>query len=150
MRSNKLLFHVFAGLLAATALHGVGPVAFAARANDVVKYEKRLEDLINQYRVRNDLSVLATDSTLATLAREHSAAMAKKSRLSHDGMPSRVTRSRFAMCVENVGWNYPTPEGQFDGWRTSPGHNQNLLDRRVERMGIAIVDGYVTQIACGK
>ena len=150
MKFAKLPFHLVAGLVAAIAFHGSGPVAVAAGATNVAKYEKKLEELINQYRVRNDLPVLATDSTLATLAREHSAAMAKENRLSHDELPSRVLRSRFAMCVENVGWNYRTPEGQFDGWRTSPGHNHNLLERRVERIGIGIVEHYVTQIACGK
>ena len=54
------------------------------------------------------------------------------------------------MCVENIGWNYRSPEAQFDGWRASPGHDRNMLDRRVDHMGIGIADDYVTLIACGK
>ena len=54
------------------------------------------------------------------------------------------------MCVENIGWNYGSPEGQFDGWRASPGHNRNMLAQHVDRMGIGVVADYVTLIACGK
>ena len=54
------------------------------------------------------------------------------------------------MCVENVGWNYPSPDDQFDGWRSSPGHDHNMLDPRVDRMGVGVVAGYVTMMACGK
>jgi uncharacterized protein YkwD len=75
--------------------------------------------------------------------------MARDKRMHHDGFPSRVQRSGRAMCVENVGWNFATPQAQLDAWRASPGHNGNLLDRRVDRVGIAAAGGYVTLIACG-
>jgi uncharacterized protein YkwD len=96
------------------------------------------------------VSALAVDATVAGLAREHSAAMASAGRLSHDDFPARVRRSGFATCVENVGWNYPSADDQFSGWRSSAAHDQNMLDPRVERIGIAVVDGYVTMIACGR
>ena len=54
----------------------------------------------------------------------------------------------YAMCVENVGWNYATPSDQLDAWRASPGHNRNLLDVRVTHAGIAVAGEYVTLIAC--
>jgi uncharacterized protein YkwD len=76
--------------------------------------------------------------------------MAKAGILSHDDFPSRVRRSGIAMCVENVGWNYRSPEDQFDGWRASPGHNLNMLNPRVDRMGIGAVANYITMIACGR
>lgn len=122
----------------------------AAGQRDPSPYERDLAVLINQYRTRNALPELADDNTLRAIAREHSAAMAKDRRLSHHGMPARVRKSGWGMCVENVGWNYPSAADQFEGWRGSQGHKQNLLDRRVQRIGIGVVDGYVTQIACGK
>ena len=125
-------------------------VAFAALATDRADYPQRLAALVNQYRTSHGLPALILDATVADLAREHSAAMAKKGQLSHDEFPSRVRRSGFAMCVENIGWNYRSPEAQFDGWRASPGHDRNMLDRRVDQMGIGIADDYVTLIACGK
>jgi uncharacterized protein YkwD len=125
-------------------------VAVSAAANKDADYSQRLAALVNQYRVSQGLPALMVDTTVAGLAREHSAAMAKAGQLSHDDFPSRVRRSGLAMCVENVGWNYPSPEDQFDGWRASPGHDRNMLDPRVDRMGIGTVADYVTMIACGK
>lgn len=130
-------------------LHSIA-TATRAEAADESSYVKELAVLINQYRERSQLKALGIDSKLSVLAREHSAAMAKANRLNHDGMPSRVQKSGWAMCVENVGWNYPTAQAQFNGWRESKGHDSNLLDPRVEKMGIGVVSGYVTQIACGK
>jgi uncharacterized protein YkwD len=133
---------VFALSLLPGALVSVGHTA-------APKYAVELGALVNQYRVRKNLPELAINPTLTALAHEHSATMAREGRMSHDAMPSRVRRSGFGMCVENVGWNYPTVREQFDGWRTSPGHDRNLLDRRVAHMGVGVVDGYVTFIACG-
>jgi len=125
-------------------------VAVSARASNDTEYRQRLAALVNQYRASHGLPALIVDTTVASLAREHSATMAKAGQLNHDDFPPRVRRSGLAMCVENVGWNYRSPEGQFNGWRASPGHNRNMLDRRVDRMGIGIVGDYVTLIACGK
>ena len=127
----------------------IGASAISAEADDGGDYPQRLAALVNQYRVSHGLRALIVDTTVAGLALEHSAAMAKAGQLNHDEFPSRVRRSGFAVCVENVGWNYRSPEGQFDGWRASPGHNRNMLDPRVERMGIGTVADYVTMIACG-
>ena len=127
----------------------IGASAISAEADDGGDYPQRLAALVNQYRVSHGLRALIVDTTVAGLALEHSAAMAKAGQLNHDEFPSRVRRSGFAMCVENVGWNYRSPEGQFDGWRASPGHNRNMLDPRVDRMGIGTVADYVTMIACG-
>jgi uncharacterized protein YkwD len=80
--------------------------------------------------------------------REHSVAMSKAGRLSHNEFPSRVRRSGYRMCVENVGWNYRTSDAQLDGWQRSPGHDRNLLDARGTRMGIGVASDYVTFIAC--
>ena len=103
---------------------------------------------MNQYREQLGPRPLGVESELSALAREHSVAMAKTGRLSHDGFPLRVRRSGYRMCVENVGWNYGTSDAQLGGWRRSPGHDRNLLDERVTRMGIGVASDYVTFIAC--
>ena len=112
-------------------------------------YAGRLGELVNAYRTEQGLPPLRVDTTLNALAQEHSAAMAKAGKMSHDEFPSRVRRSGRAMCVENVGWNYPTAQRQFEAWRKSSGHNRNMLDRRVDRMGVGVAGDYVTLIACG-
>ena len=123
------------------------PLAAAETAAEAA-YAKRLAELVNQYRERKGLPALSLERGLGTLAYEHSVAMGAAKRLSHDEFPSRVRRSGREMCVENVGWNYQTADGQFDAWRASPGHDHNLVDKRVERMGIGVAADYVTLIAC--
>jgi uncharacterized protein YkwD len=74
--------------------------------------------------------------------------MANAGRLSHDGFEARFRDSAHAMCVENVGWNYPTPAKQLAAWEDSPGHERNMSDVRVTHMGIGVAANYVTFIAC--
>ena len=139
-----------AALLSALALGGLVPAARAAEPNPGTASVQRMAELVNAYRVRRGLRALEIDATLSSLALEHSGAMAKAGRMSHDDFPSRARRSGLALCVENVGWNFRSPDAQVDGWRASPGHDRNLLDRRVERMGVGVASDYVTLIACGK
>ena len=127
------------------ALALASSLAFAAEPT----LAQRLGDLVNAYRTEHGLPALHVDATLSELAKEHSAAMAKAGKMSHDDFPSRVRRSGRAMCVENVGWNYHTAQRQFDAWRQSGGHNLNMLDRRVDRVGIGVAGDYVTLMACG-
>ncbi len=115
---------------------------------DADRYAERLGELVNQYRARQGNGALLVDGRLVARAREHSVHMAKMGHLSHDDFRSRVRRSGYGRCVENVGWNYRTPEAQLEGWRRSSRHDHNLLDARVKRIGIGIESGYVTFIAC--
>jgi uncharacterized protein YkwD len=127
---------------------GVLELSAATAAED--DYARQLVALVNQYRESHDRPALTVDGTIGGLAREHSLDMSKSGRLNHDGFPFRVKRSGRAMCVENVGWNQPSARSQFDAWRASPGHDHNMLDPRVDRIGIGFAGGYVTMIACGK
>jgi uncharacterized protein YkwD len=133
-------------LLAAAVV--LAALAMPAAAAADTSYATHLGDLVNAYRTERGEKVLAADRTLAALAREHSEAMAKAGRMSHDEFPNRVRRSGSAMCVENVGWYYPGAQAMFDAWRKSSGHDRNMLDRRVQRFGIGVASDYVTFIAC--
>jgi uncharacterized protein YkwD len=112
------------------------------------RYANRLGELVNRYREQQGKPPLVADRALSALAREHSAAMARVGRLSHDDYQSRFRRSGYGMCVENVGWNYPTPQAQLLAWQNSPGHDRNLLDARVQHVGIGAAADYVTLIGC--
>ena len=111
-------------------------------------YAAHLVDLVNQYRQRHHLPQLLLDDRLIRLAQEHAVDMANQRRLSHDGFDGRFKRANRELCVENVGWNYRNAKEQLKGWRNSPGHNVNLLNAEVRRVGIAIVQGYVSYFAC--
>jgi Cysteine-rich secretory protein family/Putative metal-binding motif len=112
-------------------------------------YETQLLELISTYRTSNALSPLGFDALLNSLAAEHSEYMHANSSMNHDGFYDRAARSGFSYCVENVGWNYATPEAQFEGWRNSSGHNQNMLNTHIGYAGISKVGSFVTFLACG-
>jgi uncharacterized protein YkwD len=119
------------------------PVAAAAAT-----YEEELLIQINQYRVEKGLAPLGAARVYDRLAAEHSLAMRKANQLSHDGFKQRFERSRSTSCVENVGWNHPTPLSQFNGWKNSPGHDRNMLAAGITRAGIGKAGPYVTFFAC--
>jgi len=88
------------------------------------------------------------DANFNKLAKSHSQYMQKKNALDHDYFQERFTKSGRSLCVENVGWNYSTPEAQFQAWKTSDGHNKNLLNKKIKHAGIAKSGSYVTFFAC--
>ena len=122
--------------------------AHAASLAEPTAYATELASLVNAYRAAKNAAPLAAEDTLSTIAREHSAAMARAHKLSHDDFQSRFRRSAYSMCVENVGWNYATAPQQLEAWQQSPGHDRNLLDARVTHAGVGVAGDYVTLIAC--
>lgn len=130
------------------ALLSVALLAPSARAGS---YETELLALINAYRTANDLKPLVMRPAYEALALAHSRAMRASRRMSHDGFEKRfnaaVAQGAHG-CVENVGWNYDTPQAQFDGWQHSPGHNRNMLDPQISGAGIAKAGPYTTFFAC--
>jgi uncharacterized protein YkwD len=125
------------------------PAVAAARAVAPTTFEKRTLKLINTYRAQRGLRVLAVREKLYRLSRQHSQYMAATGRLSHDGFYDRYRLSGFSTCVENVAWNYPTPSSLVGGWKSSPGHNANLLNSRIRYAGLTRVGAYATFFACG-
>jgi uncharacterized protein YkwD len=116
--------------------------------NRLSPYEEKLLRHINQYRVMNRLNPLSINENLNRLAKSHSQYMYKKSTLNHDAFDERFKKCRRSYCVENVGWNWPTPEVQLKAWKNSRGHNANLLNKKIKYAGISKVGTYVTFFAC--
>ena len=99
-------------------------------------------DMISQYRRNHGLGPVMLDGSLEAAAQAQSSAMAKADRLSHEVRAPLDARLRDAgipngLAVENVSAGYHTLAEAFSGWRDSPPHNKNLLEKGVRRMGIA-------------
>ncbi|MCL4747397.1 MAG: CAP domain-containing protein [Burkholderiaceae bacterium] len=123
-------------------------VAQSSDFGSVSRYALRVLEVVNEYRARNGLAALRIADDLGSIAQSHSGAMAERRRISHDGFRERFDRTRSRICVENVGVNFTHPEAQVEGWRASPGHDRNLLEPRVTRVGIANTRNFVTFFAC--
>ncbi|PWB62796.1 MAG: hypothetical protein C3F17_10705 [Bradyrhizobiaceae bacterium] len=102
------------------------------------------QSMISGYRQNNGLGPVAVDAELMRLAHEHTRAMVEKNRLEHNlGRPfqERLRRGGYdaKVAVENVSAGYHTLAEAFSGWRDSPPHKANMLNRNVTRMGIAAI-----------
>jgi uncharacterized protein YkwD len=102
------------------------------------------QSMISGYRSNNGLGAVALDPELMKLAEEHSRSMAARDKLDHDvgkasSKRSRGGRAETKMAVENVSAGYHTLAEAFSGWRDSPPHRANMLNKGVTRMGIAAV-----------
>jgi uncharacterized protein YkwD len=105
----------------------------------------------NSYRKRKKLPQLKENAALEAAAAGYAAYLAKHESMGHtaDGRtPSkRVYAQGYQWCfvAENVwgGWRKPqtmladeVARKAMDGWKKSPGHNSNLLEKRVRDIGI--------------
>lgn len=102
------------------------------------------QSMISGYRANNGLGGVTLDPALMKLAEEHSRNMAARDKLDHDvgkGFRQRIAGSRFdaKVAVENVSAGYHTLAEAFSGWRDSPPHRANMLNKGVTRMGIAAI-----------
>ena len=90
---------------------------------------------LNGFRASQGLSQLRIDGTLAALAAEHSADMARRDSLDHDGfMTSRGPRGARA---ENVAYGCRESACVIQQWINSSGHRKNMLIPSLTRYGLA-------------
>lgn len=123
-------------------------IACSAFAIGLNRFEAETLDHINKYRAEHRLAPLMFNEKLQMLAREHSREMYQSHTLGHQNFMQRYRESGRRACAENAGVNSPTPQNQFVGWRNSPNHQRNLVDRKVKYAGVAKVGPYVTFFAC--
>jgi uncharacterized protein YkwD len=99
-------------------------------------------EMISLYRSNHGLGPVAVDTGLEAAAQTQVVAMARANKLSHEVRGSLATRLdssgfRKNAGVENVSAGYHTLAEAFSGWRQSKPHNENMLNPRMRRMGIA-------------
>jgi uncharacterized protein YkwD len=102
------------------------------------------QSMISGYRSNNGLGPVVVDAELMRFANEQARAMAAHDKMDHDVARPFAERIRNAglggtVAVENISAGYHTLAEAFSGWRDSPPHRANMLNRGVTRMGIAAV-----------
>ena len=101
-----------------------------------------LQERLSAYRRAHDLSPVTIDPALMALAQSQANAMARADHLSHEiagNLDHRLDNAHHAKgyAVENVSAGYASADAALAGWERSPGHNLNLLDAKMRKMGIA-------------
>ncbi|HEX3181522.1 MAG TPA: CAP domain-containing protein [Beijerinckiaceae bacterium] len=114
---------------------------------DLAAHEARVDagaarEMISLYRRNHGLGPVAIDPNLEDAARNQVMAMARADKLSHEvggNFTARLDGAGFTKnaAVENVSAGYHTLAEAFSGWRQSKPHNENMLNPRMRRMGIA-------------
>ncbi len=143
-----LLFGVVSGVAALAGCSSeTAPPAEPTFYQDLSKPDTSLDpaaaaSMISGYRRNNDLGPVTVDPELMRMAGEQAHTMAAHDKMDHDiGRPfqDRIRNSPFrnSVAVENISAGYHTLAEAFSGWRDSPPHRANMLNRSVTRIGIA-------------
>ena len=127
-------------LFMGAALHGVG----GASAQRTVA-EQYFVMSVNAERAAAGLPALAWNGPLAYVAHQHAERMAAANTMSHQlrGEPelsqrAAITGTSFPMLAENVGVG-PTAADLHRALMESPHHRENILDPKINSVGIAVV-----------
>ena len=107
--------------------------------------EQYLFNAANQERFQRGLRPLRWDGALYRAAQDHAREMAQRETISHQfaGENSLEVRghyegARFSLIAENVAMA-PSVLQVHTAWMNSPGHRANLLDPRVDSVGISVL-----------
>jgi uncharacterized protein YkwD len=99
----------------------------------------------NQARVAQGLAPLTWDPALASAALKHCMRMADGGPISHQYSDELELSQRagqagahFSLIEENIAMGYNSAQ-IHNAWMNSPGHRDNLLNREVDRVGVAVV-----------
>ncbi len=129
---------------------GIGAASGAARgqesAGQVVRgTAQQLMTLANRARAQAGAGQLQWDDALAAAARDHCVRMASEGPIAHryggeDALSTRAAKAgaHFDLIEENVAVGSSAAQ-IHDAWMHSPGHKANLLNKDVNRVGIAVV-----------
>jgi uncharacterized protein YkwD len=108
--------------------------------------EQILFDSANRERAAQRLRPLHWDNSLAAGARQHAQRMAQQNILSHqlpgeEDFKARALRAgaRFSSLAENIAEG-PDASGVHMQWMNSPPHRENLLDPKLDSIGIGVAE----------
>ena len=91
--------------------------------------------LINAWRIKNNLAPLTLDAGLNAEAMKMAQRDAQADRSVHGVMPT-LARADTSAQVARPSAGYRTAAEAFSGWRDSPGLNSAMLDPKARRIGL--------------
>lgn len=116
---------------------------------------RAIMDFANDARSAAGLQPLQWDQALATAAQTHAERMAREGQLSHQyqeepSLPERAASAgaHFSLIEENIAMA-DSPHRVHDSWMRSPAHHDNLMNPRINRIGVGVVraHGYLFAVA---
>jgi uncharacterized protein YkwD len=139
-----LLFLISFGIDACGALPGGGELEDKTVLVDQPVSSSQMLSMLNAYRQQNGLPPLRHDPKLDQVSQKMARHIAERDSMdtwahSAFGLSQRLDKSGYANYAgaENLGAGYADLPAAFRGWQGSAGHNKNLLNKYVTRVGIA-------------
>ena len=142
---NSLLLWI---ALAVPVLLAQGPGAPNLQSENAQALQPQAEQLFtlaNQTRAAQGLGTLTWDPALATAAMKHCQRMTVEGPISHryggePDLPQRAAAAgaHFSLIEENIAIGN-SPLQIHQGWMNSQGHHDNLLNPKIDRIGVALV-----------
>ncbi len=117
--------------------------------------EQKFLKLINDYRQDKGLTTLTLSDTLTVASERHSEDMGRHNFFAHESLKSshfpagskpwdRMKLSGYnhpnALMAENLAAGYESAQQNFEVWRASTSHNENMLEGDLRAIGIARVN----------
>ena len=130
-------------LAAAIACLAASPVH--AQNQNPDQGQQRVMDLTNQARAQAGLPPLKWDPALAAAAYTHDQRMVQEGPISHryggePDLPERASTAgaRFSLVEENIAVA-SSPDQVHDLWMHSQGHHDNLMNPKIDSIGVALI-----------
>lgn len=113
----------------------------------------QLVDLINTFRLQNDIPTIQVDESLSTVAMNHSKDMYTNNYVSHESPTYGSLKQRleeesiqYGDVKENLAKSYFDAIEAAHGWLNSEHHREVLLDESFTHVGAGVFFNYYTQI----
>jgi uncharacterized protein YkwD len=107
--------------------------------------QQQILALVNRQRQRSGCEPVTIDRRLIDAANRHAADMARRDYFEHsspngDRAGERVSESgyRWRWYGENIARGQQSPWDAMDGWMNSPEHRENILDCKLDQMGVGL------------
>ena len=143
----NLNFQATAALLLAATLAGCASFQSETRNAELTQIAINKQEALRQtnaWRAQHSLPPLKLDPHLSQVSQDMANHIArldslKTRRHSSTSLIRRTQTSGYKSKAgaENLGAGYASISAAMTGWKTSPDHNKNLLNKRVTHMGIA-------------
>lgn len=139
-----LILALAVSLNACGVLPGGGELEDEIVLTDQPVDKSQLLSLINSYRRQNNLPALKHDPVLDEVSQKMARHIAERDSMdtwqhSSFGLSQRLSKANYGNYAgaENLGAGYADLPAAFRGWQGSQGHNKNLLNPYVTRVGVA-------------
>jgi uncharacterized protein YkwD len=127
-------------LLAALALAPPAAAQGAARIKTSAVDARAAATLLSRYRAANGLGPVKVDRRLNLAAEQQARAVALSGSLSHGDFNGRMFTLGVEAAAENLSMGPKSIAEAIAQWRSSSGHNANMLGRNYTRIGLARAD----------